>query len=147
MANATIDPDRALVLSLKPRFAEAILTGDKTVELRRILPHITIPTHALLYATGPARSLVGTCVVRSVARLPADELWQRHGADTALTRPEFDAYLAGRSEAAALFLEQAQKLPTPIPLRVLRQAEGFRPPQSFMYVRHDQRERFVTALH
>ena len=146
MDHVTCDPDRALVLSLKPRFAEAILTGDKTVELRRVMPRITIPTLALLYATGPARSLVGTCFVRSVARLGADELWHRHGGDTALTRPEFNAYLAGLSEAAALFLEQAQRLSAPIPLRVLRQAEGFRPPQSFMYVKRDCCERLLAAV-
>ena len=146
MDNAICDPDRALVLSLKPRFAEAILTGDKTVELRRITPRITIPTLALLYATGPARSLVGSCVVRSVARLGADELWQWHGSATALTRPEFDAYLGGLDEAAALFLEQAQRLPAPIPLRVLRHAEGFRPPQSFMYVKRDCCERLLAAI-
>lgn len=134
------------MLSLKPRFAEAILNGDKTVELRRVMPRITIPTLALLYATGPCRSLVGTCVVNSVTRLPSDELWRRHGTETALTRPEFDAYLTGRDEGVALFLEQPERLPAPIPLRALRRAGNFRPPQSLAYVRHDQRQRLVTAL-
>ena len=46
-----LDQDRMIVLSLKPRFAEAILTGDKTVELRRAEPKIVVPTRALLYAT------------------------------------------------------------------------------------------------
>lgn len=146
MAEPNHDPTRALVLSLKPRFAEAILDGNKTVELRRVMPRITIPTLALLYATGPTRSLVGTCIVHSVARLPTGELWQRHGTKTALTRPEFDAYLANRNEGVALFLEQPNRLPTPIPLQALRRADNFRPPQSLAYVRHDQRERLVAAL-
>ncbi|WP_419946399.1 hypothetical protein [Candidatus Poriferisodalis sp.] len=146
MAEAGLDATRALVLSLKPRFAEAILTGDKTVELRRIMPRITIPTLALLYATGPECSLVGTCVVHSVARLPTHELWRCHGTKTALTKPEFDAYLAGRDNGVALFLEQPDRLPAPVPLHALRRAENFRPPQSLAYVRHDQRERLVAAL-
>ena len=44
MSKCLIDPARALVLSLKPRFAEAILDGTKTVEVRRVMPRITIPT-------------------------------------------------------------------------------------------------------
>lgn len=38
MAVRIFDPERALVLSLKPRFAEAILNGAKTVEVRRLVP-------------------------------------------------------------------------------------------------------------
>ena len=48
-----LDQDRMVVLSLRPRFAEAILAGVKTVELRRTVPKIVIPTRALLYASSP----------------------------------------------------------------------------------------------
>ncbi len=145
MTEPLLDPARALVLSLKPRFAEAILAGSKTVEVRRVMPRIIVPTLALLYASGSARALVGTCVVRSVARYPADELWQLHGAGTALSRPEFDAYLQGRDCGVALLLEHPESLATPIPLHMLRQAHGFRPPQSFAYVSHAQRKRLLAA--
>lgn len=133
------------MLSLKPRFAEAILAGTKTVEVRRVMPRITVPTLALLYASRSERALVGTCVVRSVARYPTDELWRLHGADTALSRLEFDAYLEGRDRGVALLLEHPERLATPIPLHTLRQAHGFRPPQSFAYVSHTQRKRLQAA--
>lgn len=146
MPESRLDPSRALVLSLKPRFAEAILSGRKTVELRRVMPRITVPTLALLYASGPTRSLVGTCVVRSVARHSVNELWGLHGAHMALTRPEFDAYLAGREVGVALVLEQATRLPAPIPLHVLRRADNFKPPQSLAYVGQERRERLLAAM-
>lgn len=145
MTERMVDPARALVLSLKPRFAEAILDGTKTVEVRRVMPRITVPTLALLYASGSVRALVGTCVVRSVARYPADELWQLHGADTALSRTEFNAYLQGRDSGVALLLESPEPLAAPIPLNTLRQAHGFRPPQSLAYVGHTQRKRLLAA--
>ena len=53
-------------LSLKPRFAEAILAGTKTVELRRTTPKIEVPTRALLYTSTPVRALLGTCIITSV---------------------------------------------------------------------------------
>ena len=133
------------MLSLKPRFAEAILSGRKTVEVRRVMPRITVPTLALLYASGPARSLVGTCVVSNVVRHPVQELWRLHGAETALSRSEFSSYLAGRDEGVALLLEQATRLPAPIPLPALRRAAAFRPPQSIAYVGNERRELLLTA--
>ncbi len=145
MPDHEFDPNRALVLSLKPKFAEAILSGTKTAEIRRVMPRITIPTRALLYASGPTRSLAGTCVVRTVARHPVNELWRLHGKQTGLSRTEFDAYLAGRDHGVALLLEQAETLPAPIPLHALRRAENFRPPQSLAYIDHRQRERLLTA--
>ena len=60
-----LDQDRMIVLSLRPRFAEAIMAGDKTVELRRTEPKIVVPMRALLYATTPVRALLGTCVITS----------------------------------------------------------------------------------
>ena len=145
MTEHLLDPDRALVLALKPRFAEAILAGTKTVEVRRVVPRITVPTLALLYASGSVRALVGTCLVRSVARYPADELWHLYGTDTALSHVEFDAYLQGRDSGVALLLERPQPLAAPIPLHTLRQDHGFRPPQSFAYVSHAQRRRLLAA--
>ena len=145
MTERLLDPARALVLSLKPRFAGPILDGTKTVEVRRVMPRITIPTLALLYASGSVRALVGTCVVRSVARYPTDELWHLHGADTALSRTELDAYLQDRDCGVALLLERAEPLAAPIPLHTLRHAHGFRPPQSLAYVSHAQRKRLLAA--
>ena len=145
MSENHLDPSRTLVLSLKPRFAEAILSGRKTVELRRVMPRITVPTLALLYASGPTRSLVGTCVVSSVVRYQNRELWRLYGAETALSRSEFDAYLTGREAGVALLLEQVNRLPAPIPLPALRRAAAFRPPQSIAYVGNERRERLLTA--
>lgn len=145
MTARVLDPDKALVLSLKPRFAEAILAGTKTVEVRRVMPRVALPTLALLYASGNVRALVGTCVVQSVARHPADELWHLHGAGTALSRTEFNSYLQGRDSGVALLLERPEPLATPIPLHTLRQAHGFRPPQSFAYVSRAQRRRLLAA--
>ena len=89
IAYNSCDPHRMLVLSLKPRFAEAILSGNKTIELRRVEPRIAVPTRALIYASTPTRSLIGQCVVHKVLRLPLATLWQRFGTHTALTHREY----------------------------------------------------------
>ena len=47
LVDPPLDQNRMIVLSLKPRFAAAVLAGTKTVELRRSEPKIVVPTRAL----------------------------------------------------------------------------------------------------
>lgn len=130
-----MDEERMIVLSLKPRFAESILTGSKTVELRRIAPRINRPTRALLYATTPVRALLGECLITDVESLELKALWNRHGRRTGLLYPEFQQYFRGVEVGAALMLENPQSFSRRISLQDLRAKPGsFRPPQSFAYV-------------
>lgn len=130
-----LDQDRMVVLSLKPRFAEAILAGDKTVELRRTEPKIVVPTRALLYATTPVRALLGTCIITSVRSVDLAVLWREYGSRTALLYEEFQRYFEGVDVGTALTLTQAQPFSRKIPLQDLRaKPRSFRPPQSFAYV-------------
>ena len=130
-----LDPDRMVVLSLKPRFAEAILAGVKTVELRRTVPKIEVPTRALLYATTPVRALLGTCVIANVRSADLAVLWREYGSRSDLRYHEFQQYFVGVDAGTALELTQPQVLSQRIPLQDLRaKPRGFRPPQSFAYV-------------
>ena len=87
-----LDHNRMVVLPLKPRFADAVLTGAKTVELRRAEPKIVVPTRALIYSTSPVRALVGTCIVSSVETDRLASLWQRFGPRIGINRGEFSDY-------------------------------------------------------
>ena len=139
-----LDPDRMVVLSLKPRFAEAILTGVKTVELRRTEPKIEVPTLALLYASSPVRSLVGTCIVASVRSASLGDLWDDHGREADLPYHEFQQYFEGVDRGTALTLAAPQAFKRRVPLQDLRaKAKGFRPPQSFAYVDTKTGDRFM----
>jgi predicted transcriptional regulator len=131
--------ERALLLSLRPRFAEMMLTGAKTVELRRVRPNVSPGAAALIYATSPTCALVGIATVEAVHADTHDEIWQRHGADTGITRAEYDAYFDGSAEAVAIEMLAVRRLPRPVGLPQLRQGRAwFRPPQSFRYLNPEQ---------
>ena len=133
-----LDQNRMVVLSLKPRFAEAILAGAKTVEFRRTTPKIEVPTRALLYATTPVRALLGTCIVTEVRSASLPLLWREHGSQGMLGYSEFQRYFEGLAAGTALTLTQPQSLSCKIPLQDLRaKPRGFQPPQSFAYVDTD----------
>ncbi len=130
-----LDRDRMMILSLRPRFADAILSGVKTVELRRTEPKIRVPTLALIYASTPVRALLGTCVVTSIESGHLAVLWRVHGAGSGLDHGEFMNYFEGVQAGSALSLANLRRLDRPIPLVELRsRPTGFRPSQSFSYV-------------
>ena len=139
-----LDQDRMVVLSLKPRFAEAILAGIKTVELRRTEPKIVVPTRALLYAASPVRALLGTCIITSVKSADLATLWREHGSKVALLHEEVLRYFEGVGVGTALTLAEPRAFGRRIPLQDLRtKPRSFRPPQSFAYVDTETGDRLM----
>jgi predicted transcriptional regulator len=129
----------ALLVSVKPLYAELLLSGVKTVELRRVRPHIAAGGLVLIYASSPAMEMVGTARISAIASDKLDEIWRLHADQTGLDRPAYDAYFAGRDIAVAISLADVYRLRRGIPLAELRRrVSGFRPPQSFRYMPHSQ---------
>lgn len=124
---------RALLLSLQPRFAEAILSGAKTVELRRKAPTLDPDAEVILYSSTPVKAIVGIAYLSEIARLDPPELWDRHGSRSGVTSGEFDSYFDGTDIAYGLFLGHARTATRPVPLTTLR-ALGITPPQSWRYL-------------
>ena len=129
--------ERVVLLSVRPRFADALLDGTKTVEVRRRPVRLHAGAVCLLYASSPTRALTGALTVAGVDHGAPDELWRRHGAGTALTRVDYDDYLDGRSTACALVVAAPIAFRTAVPLAELRRRnDAFVPPQSYRFV-HD----------
>ena len=127
--------EQPVLLSVRPRFADALLNGTKTVEMRRRPIRLPGGALCLLYASSPTRALTGALRVASIDHGTPDELWRRHGPRTALTRDEYDDYLAGRSTACALVITAVIAFHIPVPLAELRRRSGgFVAPQSYRFV-------------
>jgi predicted transcriptional regulator len=125
---------RTLLLSLRPRFAEAILNGRKTIEVRRRPVNAQSGSPVILYASSPVMAVVGTARLAGIELCAAPTAWRKYSHTLGLTRAELDGYLEGIDKAFLLHLKRVNTLNEPLPLRHL-QAEGpFRPPQSFRYV-------------
>lgn len=125
---------RSLLLSVRPRFADAILDGTKRVELRRTRIGATDGTLVILYATAPTMAVIGVATLAGRETNTPTEIWRKHHRDLGLSRTEFDSYLDGASHPTALTLEHAHRLDTAYPLATLRRANGFCPPQSYRFV-------------
>lgn len=125
---------RTLLLSLRPRYATAILAGTKTIEIRRRPVTATPGTPIILYASSPQMAVVGTARLAGTTVCPPDAGWHRHHREFGVSRDEYEAYLDGATNAHLLHLTAVNRLNEPLPLRHLREQAPFQPPQSFRYI-------------
>lgn len=125
--------ERALFISLKPHYADAILDGRKTVELRRTRPNLPDGALVILYSSTPTRAVVGWAQLIGVSEGTPIEIWDEYGAAAAIEELDYDAYFDGTDQAFALELDDVVAATQPIPLSVIRSI-GIQPPQSWRYV-------------
>ena len=122
-----------MLLSVRPRHAEAILEGRKTVEVRRRPVRVEPGSTVLIYATSPTRAVVGLALAGSTVRANAEIGWAEHHSALAIARFELDEYLDGAT-GSFISLERATRLATPLGLTDLRNGHRFRPPRSYRYL-------------
>lgn len=136
---------RDVVFSIKPEYSQKIVTGEKTIELRRRFP-ISVPagTTALIYETSPTRALSGIAEIGKVYRFSPTEIWKNFRDQACITRKDFDAYFDGINFAFAIELRHGRPLQRPLELNELRERFGFEPPQSFLYATQRMREALLN---
>jgi predicted transcriptional regulator len=129
-----IDPIGVLI-SIRPSFAQLIIDGTKTIELRRRFPELTPGTIVVLYVTKPLGAAIGIASVQSTTAARVGALWKRFGHDTGITKATFDSYFEDCKEGVAIELANYRKLEQPLDVEQLRALwPDFAPPQSFRYV-------------
>ncbi|AMU13345.1 MULTISPECIES: ASCH domain-containing protein [Burkholderia cepacia complex] len=123
---------RAVLLSIKPKYADLILAGSKRVEFRRSWAAQDV-SMIVLYSSSPIQKIVGTVEVDEIVVASPTSLWrtcvERGGG---LTREELRSYFADKSQGVAVLLGKVVKLAQHVePSDVFG---NFVPPQSFRYL-------------
>lgn len=125
----------ALLLSIRPRFAEQIFAGTKIVELRRVCPRVEPGDLVIVYSSGTQKALVGAFQIAQIFKSPPASIWKRFGSGTGLRKAEFESYYAGIETGFAIEISHTWRLVTPVNLADLRrQPGGFLPPQGYRYL-------------
>lgn len=125
----------AILMSIRPQYADKIFDGTKTVELRRIKPKtLNNDDLILVYVSSPVKSLVGAFRVAYVVEKPLVSLWKVVRNHAGVSRKEFLSYYDGVRSGVAIFIKDIWVLPKPIHLSQLKkEVKDFYPPQSFRY--------------
>lgn len=135
---------KAIVLSIKQKYAERILDGSKTVEFRRTWAAGDVETIAI-YASSPVQRLVGLVTVSDVVRAEPAALWtycsNRGGG---MSEAELQEYFDGKEVGFAVLLKDATPFTSGIDPHEI--VENFSPPQSFRYLSKGELRRLNRRL-
>ena len=130
-----------LLLSLKPRFAELIFMGVKTVELRRRVASTMEGREVFIYVSSPVRMIRGGFRIAEVWSSDPESVWSEVASRAGVAKAEYDAYYEGCDIAHALALSDVWAHEAPVEIEGVRRAlPGFRPPQSWRYARGPELE-------
>jgi predicted transcriptional regulator len=125
-------PKPAIVLSIAPRWVDLILSGRKTVELRRRGPRdIGVHRNIVIYATKPVCAIVAVGAISEVIKGSPDNLWDAIGPTSGCTKSEFFEYFGKVTAGTAMRLVEVRSIPA-IGLSLLRSQLGWHPPVSWM---------------
>jgi len=122
-----------ILLSIKPEYAEKILSGDKQFEFRKSMPKEPGVKTVVMYATKPVGKVVGEFEIEGVLSECPDDLWSLTADFAGISRRFFNEYFSGRETAYAIKVRSARRYDSPIDLDSL--IAGGVAPQSFRYLR------------
>lgn len=121
---------RNAIISIQPKYADAIFTGAKTVELRRRIPILEKGTRLWIYATRPRAAIIGLVFVDEILRGSPATIWKRHKDEVFIGKDDFNDYYRGTDKAVAILLKGAVLCHCPVNIVKLREMKtGFHPPQ------------------
>jgi predicted transcriptional regulator len=122
----------SVLLSIKPRFADAILEGTKTFELRRAVFRSPAVRKIVIYASSPVSLVVGEFKIDGILALEPKKLWAMTAKGACVDQEFFDEYFRGREIGFALKVYSPRRYGKPLRLEELFGLS--RPPQSFCYL-------------
>jgi predicted transcriptional regulator len=122
------------LLAIKPRFAEAIIAGQKKVEFRKTR-FSQPPRYIVLYASTPVQQIVAFFEVAYIKERTPIGLWREFRNVGAIEYSEFSKYYGARSTGYAIVVGAVWKLRKPAALRNIFPKSSV--PQSFCYLHID----------
>lgn len=122
-----------VLLSIAPRFVTQIMTGVKSVEIRRKFSTKWIGSRVVIYATAPNRMIAGEGTIRDVITDRPEVVWDLFKTTVGCTLDEYQSYVQGCSKVYALILDDVTPYREPIPISQLEHLihAPLRAPQSY----------------
>lgn len=102
-----------VLLSVKPKYARQILSGEKSVEIRKKFSSNWIGSKVVLYASRPTSALVGEATVSSITRGRPTDVWSQFGSRIGCSWQEYNAYAASSTEVSAIEFENVSAYESP----------------------------------
>ncbi len=119
-----------VLMSIKPEFVEAILSGEKKYEYRKVKCKKPID-RIVIYSTSPIMQIVAEAEVRCIISGTPDEIWRKTHNDSGISKIFYDDYYHSRDIAYAYQLGKIIKFKKS---KSLKDYGVDKAPQSFRYL-------------
>jgi type I restriction enzyme S subunit len=120
-----------IILSIKPKYAEKILTGEKKVEFRKQIPKQKF-SWVYIYASSPNKKIVGRFKVKNEIKGSPEEVWEKCGSSGGIEQENYFLYCNGNKIIYGLEVAEIKRIDPPIDPYLKN--SNFKPPQNFAYI-------------
>lgn len=117
-----------IILSIKPRHVENILSGAKKYEFRKQIP-IQPVDKVIIYSSYPDKKFTAEFSLIKIIKGSPSEVWEATKEKSGITKDFYDDYFAGKDKAFGLKIDNLNIYDAPI-----IPAADFVAPQSFKYI-------------
>jgi predicted transcriptional regulator len=126
--------DSSVLLSIKPKYAERILGGEKSIEVRKKFSKKWLGKKVVLYASRPICAVVGEATIASIVEGRPSEIWAHCAPGLGCSRLEYEEYTASCLRVSAIELCNVQRFQSAIPRAQMSDLVGrdLVPPQSYL---------------
>lgn len=129
-----------LFISVRPEFAERIITMQKKIELRKVRPNVNPGDSVIIYASAPVKSVLAIARIKSIHEYSPNEMWMRYSPVLGIDKGRYDKYYQGQERAIGIEMDSVKPI-SPISLNQLRSKYPFfQPPQIYRYIYRHQIE-------
>lgn len=120
-----------ILMSIKPKYVDKILSGDKKYEFRKIMPKRNGISKIIIYSSFPIMRIVGEVEILEIICEYKDILWQITKEKSGITKDEFDKYFINCKKGIAYKLGNVKKYKQAYKLSEIGINYA---PQSFIYL-------------
>jgi type I restriction enzyme S subunit len=124
-----------VILSIRPKYVESILNGEKQYEFRRSIFKKRNIERVYIYSTSPVMRIIGYFIIKEIFEKSPESLWSEFHSHAGLEKDEFFTYFSDKEKGFAIGIGDIHTFEEPLDPQ--RSIPGFRAPQNFMYAPED----------
>jgi len=129
-----MDISTNVILSIKPKYSQAIISGIKKVEFRKKIFKRPVDK-VYIYSSSPSKKLIGFFTFIEVVEENPTVLWNKFQDVGGIDKADFFDYFKGSEKGYAIVIETVEKFKKGIdPIDFF---ENFCAPQSYIYIDED----------
>ncbi len=129
-----MDISTNVILSIKPKYAQAIISGTKKVEFRKKIFKRPVDK-VYIYSSSPSKKLIGFFTFIEVVEDNPAELWNKFQKVGGIDKADFFEYFKDSEKGYAIVVDTVEKFKKGIdPIDFF---ENFCAPQSYIYIDED----------